>query len=63
MNQGEKTDKIFFICSGEIKMSIIIKSREILLDQLYKNCILGAYGAISGYKQSFTAKVSRMCHV
>lgn len=63
LEQGMKTKSIYFIVSGEIKMSIMLKSREILLDQLYKNCILGAYGAISGQKQSFTAKVSRMCHV
>lgn len=46
--KGSKTENIFFLLKGNVKMMIPFKNRDVLVDGLYKNCIIGMYSAYNG---------------
>ena len=47
IKEGEFNDKIYFICSGWVDVSVTFVGVETKIEQLYKGCSLGLYCAMS----------------
>ena len=58
---GDPIDKIFFIISGKIDITINITDIDVVVDSLYQGCSIGWNGILGDFSHNFTARSTTNC--
>lgn len=53
---GDTIDKIYFIASGKVNITVNINDIDVIVDTLFQGCVIGCNGILGDFRHNFAAR-------